>query len=154
MEQERLFISIQTRSSLQLTLTKEERATHWIKVHGANLHTIQYTTLHCKVPMPKIGNNCSQKRNCAATVPISTFMCLWAIYIFPQSICLFCRRKYVDRSWKYITNKHMNVEIGTEAPQFPEKEYKHGIFVAVCSQCLREDPCSGNIVILLWLCRK
>jgi hypothetical protein len=26
----------------------------------------------------------------------------------------------------------MNVEIGTEAAQFPEKEYINGIFVAVC----------------------
>jgi hypothetical protein len=26
----------------------------------------------------------------------------------------------------------MNVEIGTEAAQFPEKEYTKGIFVAVC----------------------
>ncbi len=26
----------------------------------------------------------------------------------------------------------MHVEIGTEAAQFPEKEYKNGIFVAVC----------------------
>jgi hypothetical protein len=26
----------------------------------------------------------------------------------------------------------MNVEIGTEATQFPEKEYINGIFVAVC----------------------
>jgi hypothetical protein len=28
----------------------------------------------------------------------------------------------------------MNVEIGTEASQFPEKEYINGIFVAVYSQ--------------------
>ncbi len=28
----------------------------------------------------------------------------------------------------------MNVEIGTEAGQFPEKEYINGIFLAVCQQ--------------------
>ncbi len=27
----------------------------------------------------------------------------------------------------------MNVEIGTETAQFPEKEYINGIFVAVCA---------------------
>jgi hypothetical protein len=42
--------------------------------------------------------------NCAATVPISTFMCLWAIYIIPWSICQFCCGKYVDGSWEYIRN--------------------------------------------------
>ncbi len=98
-EQERLFISIQTRSSLQLTLTEEERATHWIK---SSWRQITYSILYCTAKYPKIGNICSQKSNCAATVSISTFMCLWAINIFPQSICLFCRRKFVDRSWKYI----------------------------------------------------
>ncbi len=36
------------------------------------------------------------------SVPISTFMCLWTNSIFPSSVCLFCWRKYVDRSWDYI----------------------------------------------------
>ncbi len=95
--------------------------THWIRIH-------------CKETIPKIRNKYSQERNCGASVPISTFMCLRVIYIFGWSVCLFCCRKYVDRSWEYriwFAHRHLNVEIGTEAAQFPEKEYINGIFVAV-----------------------
>ncbi len=70
--------------------------------------------IYYKDKIPKFRNKYSQKSNIGASVPISTFMRLWAIYIFPQSVCLFCWRKYVDRSWDYIqiAHRHMNVEIG------------------------------------------
>ncbi len=50
-------------------------------------------SIHCKDTIPKIRNKFSQTRNCTASVPISTCMCLWPIYIFPWSVRLFCLRK-------------------------------------------------------------
>ncbi len=38
-------------------------------------------------------------------------MCLWANYIFPRWVCLFCWRKYVDRFWEYI-NRSQTHECG------------------------------------------
>ncbi len=73
---------------------------HWME-HENNL-SLSRSRAHCKDKIPKFRNNYSHKRNIGVSVPSSTFMRLWAIYIFPRSVSLFCWRKYVDRSWVYI----------------------------------------------------
>jgi len=84
--------------------------------------------MHWKDTIQKIRNKYSQKRNCRASVPMSTFICLWAIYIFPRLVCLFCGRK-ICRSilgiYKSLTDTWMW--------WFSFWEYINGIFVAVCS---------------------
>jgi hypothetical protein len=44
----------------------------------------------------------------------------------------------------------MDVEIGTEATQFPEKEYIYGIFLAVCPLQRTQKP-SEDITLRLFL---
>ncbi len=72
----------------------------------------------------------SQKWNCyfqnriiMFCLPVPTLIYLWDIYIFPGAVSLF----YCRKIWGPILGIHMNVEIGTEAAQFPEREYINGI---------------------------
>jgi hypothetical protein len=80
----------------------------------------------------------SLKRNCAASVPISTFMCLCAIYIFSNSANLFSCSivgrptrgiHYINRSRKHECTQCRNWDCSRPVPF-------QGIFVSNFRYCV------------------
>jgi hypothetical protein len=75
---------------------------------------------------------CSRKKNCTASLQIPTFICLWAIYIFPDRSTYLAAAKETDRSWKYINLsqicecRNWETEHYNSAAQFHFWEYING----------------------------
>ncbi len=110
----------------------------------------QYYTLQMKVRWESNINvwfwfMYSQKWNCMASLfpkhnynvlsPYVQVHVLWAIYIFPESVCLFCFSQ-IGRSIQEIfkiAQRNMNVGIGNEVAQFYSGNTKIGFLV----QCTR-----------------
>ncbi len=92
-----------------------------------------------------------QNRIIMFCLPVPTLIYLWEIYIFPGSVCLFCCREICGPILgNIIAHRHLIVEIGTKAVQFPEKEYIKGIFLAVQSH----RSGSSRLCRLRFLCRR
>ncbi len=82
--------------------------------------------------------------NSVASAPISTFMCLWAIYIFLGSVYIFPPAEQPDPSWEYIirsqTHECGNWDWGPDIPFLGifVSNFRHFVFAVYFKKCAKQ----------------
>ncbi len=103
----------------------------WLRWHAQCLNVLYSTAT-------KIPFIFSQKRNCAASVPISRFMCGCERFIYSQNWSTYfpaADYRQTGPGSKSLTGTWMYVETGTEAAPFIFWEYFFQFFSIVSLQC-------------------
>ncbi len=116
---------------------------HWV-ANGIYYSAPQGKT-HLSIPR-------SQKRNCAASVPICTFMCLWVIYIFPGTVYIFSCSRIDNRPivgiCKSLTDTWMRKLGLRPCNSFSGNILFEFSILCVCSACSSELSNVSNFLLL------
>ncbi len=93
---------------------------------------IQYKCLAPVYVIPEMKLLCQKQKNNVLSSSSYTHVSLRDLYISRIGLPILLQgNMWTDPGNKQIAHRHMNVEIRTEAVQFPEKEYMNRIFLAV-----------------------